>query len=90
MIELPHAGTENCSVNGGYVYRGSAIPALEGAYLYGDACNPDIIATTVVSGEVQDQTTLGQVRRVMAFGRGPDGEIYVVSATGTVYRMDPA
>ena len=90
VIELPHADTTNCSVNGGYVYRGRAIPALYGAYLHGDACNPDIIATAVASGKIQGQSTLGQVRRVMAFGRGPDGEIYVVSAIGTVYRMDPA
>ena len=35
VVEYSH-GDNNCSVTGGYVYRGTAEPSLQGAYFYGD------------------------------------------------------
>ena len=39
-----------CAVVGGYVYRGTKIPDLRGAYLFSDNCNPKISAITVENG----------------------------------------
>ena len=41
IVETSHADG-NCAIVGGYVYRGRAIPALDGVYLYGDNCRPNI------------------------------------------------
>ena len=38
VAEYSHGGG-NCSISGGYVYRGKAIPALRGRYVYGDYCS---------------------------------------------------
>jgi len=89
LIELPHTDG-GCSVIGGYVYRGRAIPALQGAYIRGDACKPGIVATAVADGKVQNERTIGQVRHTSSFGQDPNGELYVVSYAGTVVRLDRA
>ena len=40
VVEYSHA--EGCSVTGGYVYRGSQVPALAGRYVFGDYCSGKI------------------------------------------------
>jgi glucose/arabinose dehydrogenase len=90
VIETSHHD-DNCAIIGGYVYRGRAIPALEGAYLYGDSCNPPIVAAFVSNGKaVQAPRTVGRVEQLTSFGEDPNGEQYVVSRTGTISRLDPA
>ncbi|HSM01141.1 MAG TPA: PQQ-dependent sugar dehydrogenase [Acidimicrobiia bacterium] len=76
-----------CSVTGGYVYRGQAIPELAGAYLFADYCRGDIVAIRVEDGEVvqsrEYDSNLGSLR---SFGIDHDGEIYV-TAGNRVYRI---
>ena len=48
-----------CSITGGFVYRGSAIPALHGAYVYGDLCLSDLRALTQEGGSVTFSRDLG-------------------------------
>ena len=83
-----------CSVIGGHVYRGDAIPQLVGTYLYGDYCQGAIRALVLSGGEVAEDRNLeiGIVPNSLAsFGEGPDGEIYVLSLTeGRVLRVEPA
>lgn len=82
-----------CSITGGVVSQGDALPALRGAYLYSDFCDPTLRAILVRDGAVVDERPLdvevpgGQV---VSFGEGPDGEVYVLSLAGGVYRLDPA
>ncbi|HUG86660.1 MAG TPA: PQQ-dependent sugar dehydrogenase [Euzebya sp.] len=75
-----------CSITGGYVYRGQAIPALHGAYLYSDFCGGDIWALDVASdGTVRDDVDTGlDVPSPVSFGQGPDGELFVLSINGPV------
>ncbi|WP_419840616.1 PQQ-dependent sugar dehydrogenase [Candidatus Poriferisodalis sp.] len=84
---------EGCSVTGGYVYRGSAIAALAGTYVFGDYCTgeiwglvrgPDGTAERIDVGVSVPRNTL------VSFGEDADGELYVLSAAGTVLRLESA
>jgi hypothetical protein len=71
-------GADNCIV-GGYVYRGSAIPALQGAYLYGDYGSGKVRAIQVTNGTmVQGPHEFAGVSVFMGcFGEDAAGELYV-------------
>jgi glucose/arabinose dehydrogenase len=86
-----HHGSDGCSVTGGVVYRGSAIPALRGAYLFGDYCAAGVRALVADAEQVTDTRSLSdQPAQVVSFGTDADGEVYVVSLSGGIYRLDPA
>lgn len=90
VLEYGHA--EGCSVTGGYVYRGSRIPALRGHYFYADYCRGWIRSFRHQGGQALDRRewTPGDVGSVLSFGEDAAGELYVLSANGCVYRIDPA
>ena len=68
-----------CSVTGGYVYRGEALPALDGVYFYGDWCSGRIWAAfRDAAGEWQSLPFLQSGRSISSFGQDAAGEIYVV------------
>ena len=74
-----------CSVTGGVVYRGSAIPALKGTYLFSDYCDSTVRAITGRRGS----TSLGiSAKQISSFGVDASGEVYVVSLEGPIYRID--
>jgi hypothetical protein len=76
-----------CSVTGGVVYRGSAVPSLVGTYVFGDYCHTGLWGLRL-RGTVLEQFDLGtEVSSVVSFGAGPDGEIYVCSLGGALYRI---
>ncbi|HSM04658.1 MAG TPA: PQQ-dependent sugar dehydrogenase [Longimicrobiales bacterium] len=80
-----------CSVTGGFVYRGSAIPELQGRYLFADFCAGWVRALAHDDGEVTDETTLlTGLNRITSFGEDGDGELYVMEIAGRVWRMVPA
>lgn len=78
-----------CSVTGGHVYRGQAIPALVGRYLYGDYCTGRIWALGR-SGDRWVNRELAQTSyRISSFGEDESGELYVVDHGGAVHRIVP-
>ena len=77
-----------CSVTGGYVYRGEAIPELDGEYFYSDYCGGFLASYSPASGDIDWSDRVEPVANVSSFGIGSDGELYVVSHTGTVYRLE--
>ena len=80
-----------CSVTGGYVYRGEAIPDLQGQYLFSDYCDGTIRALRMENGEVTGESDLGvNGGEVVAFVEDGDGELYVLDIGGSVFRIDPA
>jgi glucose/arabinose dehydrogenase len=81
---------EGCSITGGYVYRGSAIPELDGHFFYADFCTGIIRSYSPASGDHDWTSMLGAVAGVSSFGIGGDGELYVVSLGGTIYRLERA
>ena len=82
---------EGCSVTGGYVYRGSAIGALWGTYVFGDYCTGAVWGLVRGPDGEPERIDLGvSVPRntLVSFGEAADGELYVLSAAGTVYRLE--
>lgn len=80
-----------CSVTGGYVYRGKAIPDLMGQYVFSDYCDGTIRALQMENGKVTGASDLGvNGGEVISFVQGGTGELYVLDIGGSVYRIDPA
>lgn len=81
-----------CSITGGYVYRGSALPELAGRYLYSDYCGGYLKSFLAPGGgassvsEARDWNITG-AGQVVSFGRDGAGELYIVSANGRIYRI---
>jgi glucose/arabinose dehydrogenase len=83
---------EGCSITGGYVYRGSAIPALQGHYFYADYCQGWVRSLRYSSGTVTDQTewpSLTPGGPVLSFGEDAAGELYVLDQGGRVSKVVP-
>jgi glucose/arabinose dehydrogenase len=87
LLETKHSdGT--CAIVGGYVYRGKAIPALDGVYVFGDDCRPNLVGVVASGGKVVAQRDLGPtVSQLTSFGEDNAGEIYAIGREGTVYRI---
>lgn len=80
-----------CSVTGGYVYRGEAIPELKGQYVFSDYCDGTIRALQMENGKVTGASDLGvNGGEVISFVQGGKGELYVLDIGGSVYRIDAA
>jgi len=77
------------AVVGGYVYRGARIPALQGAYVFGDFYNPDLRALIPSNGGFEEASLGLTIPNLSAFGEDASGELYVLSLSGQVYRLDP-
>jgi glucose/arabinose dehydrogenase len=89
VYEYPHEGGR-CVVTGGYVYRGNAVAALRGAYVFGDFCTGRLEAIRVSDGRVTMHGYLGPtVPELASFGEDGDGELYALSLAGGVYRFAP-
>jgi len=87
QIEYSHDPTTGgFAVTGGYAYRGDRLPSLYGAYLYGDfevghiwAWNGSLPAAPPLVSFINNPSSFGEDR---------DGELYVTSFDGTIYRFD--
>ncbi len=91
IFEYPLGSGGTCAAIGGYVYRGSKIPALAGAYVFSDYCASSIRAIVQEGGRVTDQRELGvSGNQVTAFGEDQNGELYVLSQGDGLQRIDPA
>jgi len=79
------------SITGGYVYRGSLRPELEGAYIYADYVNGVIALlryedNTIVADSLLLQTNFN----IPSFGTDESNELYILAATGDIYRFNEA
>ncbi|MEN1928872.1 choice-of-anchor V domain-containing protein [Luteimonas sp. MJ250] len=88
LVTTSHAGG-NCSITGGRVYRGSSHPSLAGRYFFTDYCNTAVRSITFDDGQprVEDPIPAGTISQPVAFGEDVDGELYLASLTGTLYRI---
>ncbi|MGM0485054.1 MAG: PQQ-dependent sugar dehydrogenase, partial [Candidatus Krumholzibacteriota bacterium] len=81
---------QGCSITGGYVYRGSSYPGMEGIYFFADFCEGAIWGMKNVAGEIEAEVLLDTSMRIVSFGEDDDGELYVVAIEGEIYRMMPS
>ncbi len=84
VLTATHSGDGACSITGGFVYRGPAQPSLDGAYLFSDLCWTGVRAWTPEGG-IEDLG--GGMGQIVSFGEDLDGNLYVLSFDGTVYRL---
>ena len=92
-----HAG--NCSVTGGYVYRGCAIPSLAGTYFFADYCSNAIWSFRYAGGAVTQFTTRTSdlapggglsIGSISSFGEDALGELYICDHGGEVFKVVPS
>lgn len=80
-----------CSVTGGYVYRGKAIPALRGQYVFSDYCDGTIRSLQMRNGKVTAVNDLGgNGGEIISFAQDRNGELYVFTIGGSLSRIDAA
>jgi len=86
VAEHPHA--EARSVIGGYVYRGTRLADLAGAYVYADHETGKLWALRVEGDDVVEHRELARTGfQISSFGRGRDGELYMLAYSGEVLRL---
>jgi glucose/arabinose dehydrogenase len=78
VITYPRA--DGCSVTGGYVYRGVAIPGLYGWYVYGDYCSGWVRAARAHDPGQGSVELLSEIGQVISFAELDDGELLVLTA----------
>lgn len=79
---------EGQAIIGGYVYRGTQIPDLQGSYLFGDFGSGVIWSLVEISPDVWERKELIRLDfPISSFGEDEEGELYVVDFTGSVYRI---
>jgi glucose/arabinose dehydrogenase len=89
VFEYDHASTGGCSITGGFVYRGAALPELAGRYFYSDFCGGWLKSFVFLNGAATEQVDWGVsgIGSVVSFGQDAKNELYLLSANGSVYRM---
>jgi glucose/arabinose dehydrogenase len=79
---------DNCSVTGGYVYRGSAVRSAIGRYFFGDYCSGMVWSLRIVDGHATDvRREPFSVNSLTTFGEGVGGELYMGSGDGLILRL---
>ena len=91
VFEYDHQ--DGASVTGGFVYRGSKIPAIAGKYIFAELQNgPRLFAGELETGNFEQlQISAGSVDlgQPVSFGEDADGELYVVTIDGRVLTIEP-
>jgi glucose/arabinose dehydrogenase len=92
VVEYTHS--EGCSITGGHVYRGQAIPEIVGQYFYADYCTAIIRSFKLEGGRPKEAYSWraildpdNKLAKLTSFGEDERGELYLMSQEGTVYKF---
>ncbi|NWF71610.1 MAG: PQQ-dependent sugar dehydrogenase [Nitrospirae bacterium] len=90
VLDYPHDDGA-CAVTGGYVYRGSAMPALQGTYFYGDFCAGFVRSFRYQNGQPTEQTEWPLLSppggALTSFGEDAAGELYLMTQGGGLFKF---
>jgi glucose/arabinose dehydrogenase len=93
VLEVEHGDAGTCSITGGFVYRGAAMPQLGGHYFYSDYCGGYLRSFLHADGEAAEQRDwteqVGVPGLVTGFGIDGQGEMYVTTE-GALLKVIPA
>jgi uncharacterized repeat protein (TIGR03806 family) len=89
VFDFGHVGPT--AIIGGTVYRGTKIPDLVGTYVYADHFRGELLALTYDGNGVPSELVVGRSAglETTSFAEDTDGELYMLSLTGTIHRIDP-
>jgi glucose/arabinose dehydrogenase len=88
VLEYSHA--EGCAVVSGFVYRGTAMPSLQGTYFYADYCSGWVRSLKIVGGVPTEQREWPDLKpggQITSLGEDSAGELYIVTQQGGVYKI---
>jgi glucose/arabinose dehydrogenase len=97
IYEYDHSSGK-CAITGGYVYRGCAIPDLQGTYFFGDYCTAQIWSFRYADGNLTEflertsELAPGgglSINSITSFGQDNAGEIYIVDQGGEIFKIVP-
>jgi glucose/arabinose dehydrogenase len=88
---VTYSHSQGCSVTGGYVYRGKAIPSFRGRYIYGDYCSGTVwslrsTGAKLRAGPRREPFTIGNLS---SWGEDAAGELYAVTTGGELFKLIP-
>jgi glucose/arabinose dehydrogenase len=86
LFEYAH-NNGNCSITGGYVYRGTSFPAFQGWYFSIDFCSGKMYRLDADNGYEADSLVLNTFGNISTFGISESGELYAASIGGQIYRL---
>jgi glucose/arabinose dehydrogenase len=86
VAEFSHA--EGCSITGGQVYRGQALPGWQGVYLYGDFCSGNIWGLLKTGSDFANDLLFETSFSISTFGLDDEGELYLGDYSGAIYRLE--
>jgi glucose/arabinose dehydrogenase len=87
---LEYSHDEGCAVVSGYVYRGPAMPSLQGTYFYADYCAGWVRSFRIQGGVATEQKDWPELKpggQITSFGEDSAGELYIVTQQGGVYKI---
>ena len=88
QVTYNHVGAA-CSITGGFVYRGRALPTIAGHYFYSDYCAGWLRSFIYSDGKVSDrhEWTMDRIGHIVSFGEDAAGELYIVAEDGRIFRF---
>jgi glucose/arabinose dehydrogenase len=85
VFVYPHS--QGCSVTGGYVYRGRAVPAARGRYFFGDYCSGRVWSGVLSRGTLRVRREPFLLGNLSSWGEDARGELYAVTLDGAVLKL---
>ena len=77
----------SCSITGGYVYRGAALPELVGQYVFADYCSGLIWTLDAANPSAQPVLIIDSEHHISSFAELPDGELLVLTFSNAIFRL---
>jgi len=89
VLEYRHGAGGGCAIVGGFVYRGAAMPELQGRFFYSDFCSGWLRSFRYGGGQAVEQIdwNITSVGRIYSFGEDAAGELYMLTTADVIYKI---